>query len=355
MHARSHIKNVVVKVNPVGEMYELVKTIKVSDQTYEELSKRGTFHDSFDGVIQKAINPIRDAQGFPLRQGALRMAALNSIKAGAIRENWIAPLGLTAPPTARLRNHVMVSMDVVDRPDTTVQIPFVKSFDLEALAAIGDAFTPRDEGSLYDTVTAATKERGFTIPVPYAHIEKLTEALLAELESQFELAAYRSEDKDILSDLYADETISELDHHTDSPADFKPSYLAEALGKIKAPDVGLCVAVLNVGMYAQLLENVATAQQLTSASPDAIRDGSLYELMGLKIAISDFLPGEEYYSAYIVHHNCAVLAPTRNLSFGADRHTQARKISITGSHIFADAIVDSAACVEILTAFPVPA
>jgi len=290
----------------------------------------------------------------PRRQ--LRESIVKRLKAGSLKEQWTAPIGLTPAPASRLRNFIIVSEILVGAAGDTVTVPYVKDFDLDILANVGDALTPKT--GLLGTVTTTLKEAAATTNVPYADIEKMSEQAIAELEAKFEQAAYRAEDKELVNLLYADSDVPEVDHSADDPADFKADYIAQALGKMLAQGKEVnfldCVLVISASMYEKLLEDIAGTQSLAFAKPDAIQDGQLRRLMGVNISISNYLPSggtPAKYSAYLIHHNAEVLTPKREILIETERDTQNRKVKVTGSHTYGRVELDNKAAVEIKTAF----
>jgi len=286
----------------------------------------------------------------------LRESVVKKLKAGSLKEQWTVPVGLTPAPASRLRNFVILSEILTGEAGDTVTVPYVKDFDLDILANVGDALTPKT--SLLGTVTTTLKEGAATTNVPYADIEKMTEDAIGELEGKFGQAAYRAEDKELVDLLYADSGVPEVDHSGDSTADFKASYIAEALGKMlaqgKEVNFGDCVLALSASMYEKLLADIAGTQSLAFARPDAIRDGQIRQLMGVNVSISNYLPSggtPAKYSAYLIHKNAVVLAPKREILVETERDTAARKVKVTGSHTFGRVILDEKAAVEIKTAF----
>jgi len=286
----------------------------------------------------------------------LHESVVKKLKAGSLKEQWTAPIGLTPAPASRLRNFIIVSEILVGEAGDTVTVPYVKDFDLDILSNVGDALTPKT--GLLGTVTTTLKEAAATTSLAYADVEKMTEQVIGELEGKFGQASYRAEDKELLTVLYADSGVPEVDHSADSPAAFKASYIAEALGKMllqgKEVNFGDCVLVINATMYEKLLADIAGTQSLAFARPDAIRDGQIRQLMGVNVSISNYLPSggtPAKYSAYLIHKNAGVLAPKRDILIETERDTAGRKVKVTGSHTFGRVILDNKAAVEILTAF----
>ena len=301
-----------------------------------------------------ASEEVATMEGDPRRQ--LRESVVKKLKAGSLKEQWTAPVGLTPAPASRLRNFVIVSEILVGEAGDTVTVPYVKDFDLDILTNVGDELTPKT--GLLGTVTTTLKEAAATTSVAYADIEKMTEAAVGELEGKFEQAAYRAEDKELVNLLYTDSDVPEVDHSGDTTPDFKANYIAEALGKMlaqgKEVNFGDCVLVFSASMYEKLLADIAGTQSLAFARPDAIRDGQLRQLMGVNISISNYLPSggtPAKYSAYLIHHNAEVLTPKREILIETERDTVARKVKVTGSHTFGRVELDNKAAVEIKTAF----
>jgi hypothetical protein len=291
------------------------------------------------------------------KQQEIREAIVKRLRGGSLKEQWNAPVGLVPAPAARLRNFVIVSQIMVGAAGDTVTVPYVKDFDLDILANVGDTFTPKT--GLTGTVTTTLKEAGATTDVTYADIEKMTEEIMGRLEGNFEQAAFRAEDKDILDLLYADASVPELDKSAESGTNLFPaSYIAEALGVMgaqgKEVQADQCVLVINWACYDYLLRDIAGTQALAFARPDVIRSGVIGSLMGVAIAIGNYLPGATKYSAYLIHRNAAVLAPKRELLLETERNTRDRKVKLTGSHTFGRVLLDDAAAVEILTNIAVP-
>jgi len=290
----------------------------------------------------------------PRRQ--LRESVVKKLKAGSLKEQWTAPVGLTPAPASRLRNFVIVSEILVGEAGDTVTVPYVTDFDLDILTNVGDELTPKT--GLIGTVTTTLKEAAATTSLPYADIEKMSAEVVGHLEGKFEQAAYRAEDKELVNVLYADSGVPEVDHSGDTTPDFKANYIAQALGKMlaqgKEVNFADCVLVFSASMYEKLLTDIAGTQSLAFARPDAIRDGQLRQLMGVNISISNYLPSggtPAKYSAYLIHHNAIVLTPKREILIETERDTAARKVKVTGSHTFGRVILDNKAAVEIKTAF----
>ena len=286
------------------------------------------------------------------KQREVREAVVKRLRGGSLREQWNAPVGLTPAPAARLRNFIIISEVTVGEAGDVVTVPYVKDFDLDILTNVGDTLTPKT--NLTGTVQTTLKEAAATTDVPYADIDKMTPAILSELEGRFEQAAFRSEDKEILDTLYADSGVPELDKSAESGSNkFPASYIAEALQTLgsqgKEVNADECVLVINWKCYEHLLKDIAGTQSLAFARPDAIRTGVVGNLMGVAISTGNYLPGTTKYSAYLIHRNAAVLAPKRELLLETERNTRDRKVKLTGSHTFGRVILDNAAAVEIKT------
>jgi hypothetical protein len=286
------------------------------------------------------------------KQKEIREAVVKRLKGGSLREQWNAPVGLTPAPAARLRNFIIVSEVVVGEAGDVVTVPYVKDFDLDILDNVGDTLTPKT--SLTGTVQTTLKEAAATTDIPYADIEKLTPAILDQLEGRFEQAAFRAEDKEILDTLYADSGVPELDKSAESGTNkFPASYIAEALQTLgsqgKEVNADECVLMINWKCYEHLLKDIAGTQSLAFARPDAIRTGVVGNLMGVNISTGNYLPGASKFSAYLLHRNCSVLAPKRELLLETERNTRDRQVKLTGSHTFGRVTLDNKAAVEILT------
>jgi hypothetical protein len=286
------------------------------------------------------------------KQKETRELVVKRLKAGSLREQWNAPVGLTPAPAARLRNFIIISEATVGEAGDVVTVPYVKDFELDILTAVGDTLTPKT--GLTGTVQTTLKEAGATTDVTYTDLEKMTEATMSELEGKFEAAAFRAEDKQILDTLYADAGVPELDKSAESGTNkFPASYIAEALGTLgkqgKEVQADQCVLVLNWACYDYLLRDIAGTQSLAYVRPDAVRTGLVGNLMGVTLAIGNYLPGATKYSAYLIHKNATVLAPKRELLLETERNTRDRKVKLTGSHTFGRVVLDNKAAVEILT------
>jgi hypothetical protein len=276
------------------------------------------------------------------------------LRAGSLKEQWNAPIGLTPAPAARLRNYVILIPIQEGEAGDTKTVPYVKDFDMDILGSVGDSLTPKT--GLTGTVTTTLKEAAATTDITYADIEKMTPEILSELEGKFEQAGYRAEDKEILDTLMADTGVPHVDHSGDATATFKAAYIAQAIGQLlaqgKEVNFGDCVLIINAAMYDMLLEDIAATQALAFARPDTIRDGLVKQLMGVNVVISNYLPTEaSQYSAYLIHTNAVVLAPKRELLIETERNTRDRRVKLTGSHTFGSLILDNKAAVEILTKF----
>jgi hypothetical protein len=306
-------------------------------------------------VAAEAVSTMEVDQRRVLRESVVRR-----LKGGSLKEQWEAPIGLAPAPASRLRNFVIVSEVMAGKAGDTVTVPYVKDFDMDILEEVGHALTPKT--GLTGTVTTDLKEAAATTDVSYADVDKMTEDVMAQLEAKFEQASYRAEDKDLLDLLIADADVPEVDHSSDTTADFKASYIAEALGKLmgegKEVNFGDAVVVINAAMYEKLLEDIAGSTALAFARPDAIRDGQIRQLMGVNISTANYLPTTgtttKKYSAYLIHKNALVLAPKRELLIETERNTRDRQVKLTGSHTFGDKILDDKAAVEIKTAFVAP-
>jgi hypothetical protein len=291
------------------------------------------------------------------KQRIIRESVVKRLKTGSLREQWNAPVGLTPAPAARLRNFMILSEVMVGEAGDVVTVPYVKDFDLDILATVGAELTPKT--GLTGTVQTTLKEAAATTDISYADIEKLTPAVMGELEGKFEAAAYRAEDKEILDVLYAEADVPELDKSAETGTNLFPaSYIAEALGVMggegKEVQADQCVLVINWACYDYLLRDIAGTQALAFARPDAIRSGVIGNLMGVAIAIGNYLPGATKYSAYLLHRNSAVLAPKRELLLETERNTRDREVKLTGSHTFGREILDEKAAVEIKTKIALP-
>lgn len=292
-----------------------------------------------------------------LRHSLALQENLRKLKVGgSLKEQWTAPLGLAPAPAARLRNYIIVAGEVRGAAGDTVTVPYVKDFQLDILETPGGELTPKT--GLLGTVTTTLKEAAATTDISYADLEKMSPEIVTVLEERFAQASYRAEDKDLLNLLYAESGVPEVNHSGDDPADFKASYIAEALGKMmsvgKDVEFGDCTLVINGVMYDKMLEDIAGTQSLAWAEADAIRTGFIGQLFGVRILVAAYLPSggsPAKYSAYLIHRNAVVLAPKRELLVEAEKKPRDREMQITGSHTFGDEIVDAEAAVEIKTAF----
>jgi hypothetical protein len=291
------------------------------------------------------------------KQQEIRESVVKRLKGGSLREQWEVPVGLTPAPGARLRNFVIVSDVIAGEAGDVVTVPYVKDFDLDILTSVGAGLTPKT--GLTGTVQTTLKEGAATTDIPYADIEKMTEAIMGELEGKFEAAAYRAEDKELLDTLYASADVPELDKSAESGTNLFPaSYIAEALGVMgaqgKEVQADRCVLVVNWACYDYLLRDIAGTQALAYVSPEVVRTGLIAKLMGVAVSIGNYLPGTTKYSAYLIHRNAAVLAPKRELLLETERSTRDREVKLTGSHTFGREILDAAAAVEIKTNIALP-
>jgi len=283
-----------------------------------------------------------------------RTKILESIKRGSLREQWEKPISLPMAPTARIATFVVRSSAIEGKPGDIVNIPYVKDFDLDVLANVGDTLTPKT--GLYGTVQTTLKEAAATTNIPYADVEKLTEDLLARLEEKFNDGALRAVDRHILDTLMADANVPEIDKST-ATVNFDADWLVEAVTELlkqgKTVNPSDCILVINAKMYEALLKDIAASQALVYARPDVVQKGVLTEFMGVYILVSNYLP--EYdatthkKSAYLIHKNALVFAPKRELLLETERDTAARSIKLTGSLTFGIAILDNKAIVEIKT------
>lgn len=334
-----------------------------------EVEKKMSEEQTIEGkVTEPAKSTIQESKGKGLvaaepeaimevdQRRILRESVVKRLRGGSLREQWNVPVGLSPAPASRLRNFVILSEVMVGEAGDTVTVPYVKDFDMDILASVGATLTPK--AGLTGTVTTTLKEAAATTDIPYADMEKLTPEILGQLESRFEQAAFRAEDKELLTTLFAEADVPEVDHSGDSTADFKASYIAEALGKLMAQgkEVNFAEAVLvfSASMYEALLKDIAGTQSLAFARPDAIRDGQIRQLMGVNVSVSNYLPSAgtpAKYSAYLIHRNALVLAPKRELLVETERNTRDRQVKLTGSHTFGREILDEKAAVEIKTAF----
>jgi hypothetical protein len=357
----------------LGEMKTMNETTSVSltRRTLDDLKRQGSKGETYDDILRRLLENRPAGRGIAardepvtamdyhtvmmsVRHHAIQEAVLGKLKAGSLKEQWTAPIGLTPAPAARLRNFVIVSDEVVGGPGETVTVPYVKDFDLDILATPGDELTPKT--GLTGVVQTTLKEAGATTDISYADLEKMTPEILTELEARFVQASFRAEDKHMLDLLVADSGVPELDKSTDDPPAFPVSYISEALqtmgsqGKEIAP--ADCTLVLNWAIYEAILKDIAGMQSLAWAKADAIRTGFIGQLVGVWIVISGYLPKvATKYSAYLIHRNAMVLAPKRELLMESEKKPRDRKMEVTGSHTFGDAILDNKAAVEIKTAF----
>jgi hypothetical protein len=283
-----------------------------------------------------------------------RAKIVESIKRGSLREQWEKPISLPSAPTARIATFVVRSEAVAGKPGDVVNIPYVKDFDLDVLANVGDSLTPKT--GLYATAQTTLKEAAATTNIPYADVEKLTEDLLARLEERFVDGGLRAIDKYILDTLIADTGVPELNKSTAS-VDFDADWIAEALNTVlqqgKSIEPGDCLLVINAKMYEALLKDIAGSQPLVFARPDVVQKGVVTEFMGVKILVSNYLPEHDgtshKKSAYLIHKNALVFAPKRELLLETERNTAARSIKLTGSLTFGVAVLDNKAICEIKT------
>jgi len=330
-------------------------TVQVNEPQKTVLEVEGKMQEN--KIEGKAIAATEEVSVMePDQRRQIRESVVRRLKGGSLREQWTAPIGLTPAPASRLRNFVIVSEVTVGEAGDVVTVPYVKDFDMDILASVGASLT--EKTGLTGTVQTTLKEAAAYTTIPYADIDKMTPEVVGELEAKFEQASFRAEDKEIVDTLYADSNVPEVDHSGDNPADFKASYIAEALGTLMAQgkdvNFGDTVLVINASMYDRLLRDIAGTQSLAFARPDAIRDGQIRQLMGVNISIANYLPSggtPAKYSAYLIHRNAVVLAPKRELLVETERDTVNRKVKLTGSHTFGRVILDNKAAVEIKTAF----
>jgi len=283
-----------------------------------------------------------------------RAKILESIKRGSLREQWEKPISLPPASAARIATFVIRSGAVAGKPGDVVNVPYVKDFDLDVLANVGDTLTPKT--GLYGTVQTTLKEAAATTNIPYADVEKLTEDLLNALEERFADGALRAIDKHILDTLIADTGVPELDK-SGASVNFDADWIVEAVSTImqqgKSVEPGDCLLVINAKMYEALIKDIAGSQPLAFVRPDVVQKGVVTEFLGVKILVSNYLPEHDATthkkSAYLIHKNSIVFAPKRELLMETQRDTAARSIKLTGSLTFGIAVVDNKAVVEIKT------
>lgn len=304
------------------------------------------------GEVEREVRRMAEPKGLVVED--YRAKILENIKRGSLREQWEKPVSLPTAPTARIASFVIRS-DVIDgKPGDTVNIPYVKDFDLDVLSSVGGSLTPKT--GLYGTVQTTLKEAAATTNISYADVEKLTDELLARLEERFNDGALRAIDKHTLDTLIADTGVPELDKSSAS-VDFDADWVAEALGVLmqqgKSVNPGDCLLVVNAKMYEALLKDIAGTQPLAYVKPDVIERGVLSEFMGVSILVSNYLPEHDgtthKKSAYLIHKNALVFAPKRELLLETERDTVARSIKLTGSLTFGVAILDNKSIAEIKT------
>jgi hypothetical protein len=312
-------------------------------------------HVSAGGVGRevKAMGESVQPKGLVVEESS-KAKIVESIKRGSLREQWEKPISLPSAPTARIATFVVRSEAVAGKPGDVVNIPYVRDFDLDILANVGDSLTPKT--GLYATVQTTLKETAATTNIPYADVEKLTEDILAKIEERFSEGALRAIDKYILDTLIANTDVPELDKSTES-VDFDADWIAEALGLLmkqgKSFEPGDCLLVINAKMYEALLKDIAATQSLVFARPDVVQKGVVTEFLGVKILVSNYLPEHDATnhkkSAYLIHKNSIVFAPKRELLLETQRDTAARSIKLTGSLTFGVAVLDNKAICEIKT------
>ncbi|MEM4462312.1 MAG: hypothetical protein QW695_05535 [Candidatus Bathyarchaeia archaeon] len=283
-----------------------------------------------------------------------RRRFIDALRNGSLREQWTPPFTLPEVSAARIATFVKRSDILAGKPGDIVNIPYVRDFDMDVLASVGDTLTAKT--NLYGVVQATLKEAAACTMIPYADIEKLTPDLLSELEGRFSEAALRAVDRYIFDTLISDPSIPEIDKSS-STVNFDADWIVEALSKLlssfKSADPGDCLLTLSPGMYESLMKDIVGSQAIVYARPDLVREGRITELFGVKIAVCHNLPEHDTInhrlSAYLIHRDSMVFAPKRELLIETERDTVNRRIKLTGSITFAIGVIDKNGIIEIKT------
>lgn len=281
------------------------------------------------------------------------------LRGNPIKEQWmVAVPGLTTKElTGHLRDFCFTTLLTQGKAGDHVHVPYVKDFDFEILAAVGNAFSD-SLGDVFGTTLTTLKEAGGWTRIAYKDIEKIDANLLDQINSVFRIAALRAEDRIILEAL-DDNTTNQLagvvDRDTESSLTGKISAtdLPKAIGKLltagKNVEPGQCCAYLTGGAYAGLLEDLASSQPFALTSPQYLQTGKITELMGVTIVVGHtWAVGPPRAGATGTCYGCfvgrykrgVILAPKRELLMETEKHTTTRTQTLTGSHTVGLKVLD---------------
>jgi len=289
---------------------------------------------------------------------------LKHVERGDIKEQWtiVIPNYTEKEVAGHLRDYVFVSDVIKGAVGDIVEIPYVKDFDFEFVAA-GAGFTGKT--SLISTLTTTLKEAGTYYDCSYADIEKIDQNLLDELNRTFAHAAVRAEDAYLMDEFWQCTTNSfagtiNMPHTIDTY--FESEWIPDAIGKLlsKGKEVhpGDLVLWITPEPYAALLAELAASQAIAYARGDIITKGMVEDYLGVRIVVGGLAThdrlnaggGSSYEVAYVFRAKRALcLAPKRDILIETDRIIKTRKLTITGSHTFGVELLDARECVRIMT------
>jgi len=292
-----------------------------------------------------------------------------------MEEEWTVTIPLYHQNELRagLRDYVWTQEINKGQPGDVARIPYVKDFDFETLAAVGNAFAA-ETTDIIESLTTTLYEAGAWSDVPYYLIERFDMNLLDQLNAAFANAAVRAEDRNIMTLINAGTNtnfancgeggaalVGSVGRST-GPACFYAANVPQALGKLllmgKDARPGECVLYITARPYAALLEELSASEVIAFAQPSVITQGEVEKYLGVSVVVGGYRPWNQRTNAatgtcelaYMMRGKRAVaLAPKRDILIETDKQISARELRVTGSHTFGIEIIEFKEIVRIWT------
>jgi len=307
------------------------------------------------------------------------LESLQSVSKGGknwtMAEEWtiVIPAYHQAELRASLRDHVWTTTVLQGEQGDVARIPYVRDFDFETLAAVGNAFAASTTGIIAG-LTTTLYEAGAWTDVAYNLIERFDSNLLEELNAVFARAAVRAEDMNLMTQLNAGTGTNFANvgeggaaftgtvGRFTGPANFYAANVPTALGRLlrmgKAVRPGECVLYMTARAYAALLAELTASQVIAVAQPDIITQGEVERYLGVAIVVGGYAPWNQRTNAatgtvelcFLMRGRRAlVLAPKRDILIETDKQIATRQLRVTGSHTFGIEVIERKEAVMIWT------